>query len=407
MNKKFLITLLTSSNEKLLKLSYESVINQKNHNLDYNVIIVVNSLDGDYYKDVCEEFSHDDVEIVETESNGKPGKGHNSLFEIFRNHKQYDYLIPVDGDDFLYPFALHQISKMLMEHESDILVLQGNDLITWYNDSTSSSDIYLHDCFYLIKQHEYPSNKWDTNKELVNINPFTEGKFITPIRTILCSRKILNLGIEKYYCENCFILDDYLFYLHFLQFYVRNQLKLYIINSNHIYLYNDLNINSVHNIYKLDNDYNMIKEYQSQFIDLCNHFKASWNNLELPFIYILGPFKETYENYKVNGNVIEILDYDKYLQNESNLHCIEFSKKTIYKLYNIFKDNIDQWLLNKKYEKAYELCLKLIENGIYDKEIFNYICISAYFINKHDIIFQYINKAKPLCYKYNFLKNFI
>ena len=151
----------------------------------------------------------------------------------------------------------------------------------------------------------------------------------------------------------------------------------------------------------------MIKQYQSQFIDLCNHFKESWNNLELPFIYIVGPFKETYENYKVNGDMIEILDYDKYVQNESNQHCIQFSKKIIYKLYNIFKDNIDQWLMNQKYEKAYELCLKLIENGIYDKEIFNYICISAYFINKHDIIFQYIHKAKPLCYKQTFLQNFL
>ena len=54
MDKKFLITLLTSSNDKLLKICYDSVINQKNHDLDYNVIIVVNSLNSDYYKDVCE-----------------------------------------------------------------------------------------------------------------------------------------------------------------------------------------------------------------------------------------------------------------------------------------------------------------------------------------------------------------
>ena len=111
MDKKFLITLLSSSNEKLLKLSYETVINQKNHNLDYDVIIVVNSLNSDYYSDVCEEFSDFDVEIIETESNGKPGKGHNSVMDVFKNHKQYDYLIPIDGDDFLYPYALHQLEK--------------------------------------------------------------------------------------------------------------------------------------------------------------------------------------------------------------------------------------------------------------------------------------------------------
>ena len=87
MNQKFLITLLSSSNEKLLKLSYETVINQKNHDLDYDIIIVVNSLNVDYYNDVCKEFADYDIEIIETESNGKPGKGHNSLFNVFYEKK--------------------------------------------------------------------------------------------------------------------------------------------------------------------------------------------------------------------------------------------------------------------------------------------------------------------------------
>ena len=56
MTYKFLITLLSSSNEKLLKLVYNTVLNQKNHNLDYTIIIVVNSLNKDYYNDVCKEF---------------------------------------------------------------------------------------------------------------------------------------------------------------------------------------------------------------------------------------------------------------------------------------------------------------------------------------------------------------
>ena len=27
--------------------------------------------------------------------------------------KKYDYLISIDGDDFLYPYALHQLEKCL------------------------------------------------------------------------------------------------------------------------------------------------------------------------------------------------------------------------------------------------------------------------------------------------------
>ena len=82
--KKFLVTLLTSSNSSLLKLSYDTIINQLNHYLDYTIVIVVNSLDTHYYDNVLHTFKNIKVEIIQTESNGKPGKGHNSLFTIFK-----------------------------------------------------------------------------------------------------------------------------------------------------------------------------------------------------------------------------------------------------------------------------------------------------------------------------------
>ena len=208
-NKKFLITLLTSSNTQLLKLVYNTIINQKNHYINYTIIIVVNSLNISYYQEVVDMFKDINIEIIETKSNGKPGMGHNSLFEIFKNNKQYDYLIPIDGDDFLYPYALHQLTKAINQTNPDILVLQGNDLLSFYNDSNSSTDIYLNNCFYLIKQDEYPDNKWIFNKNSININPFDKNnKFITPIRLILCNRKILNLNITHFYCEKCKIKYD-------------------------------------------------------------------------------------------------------------------------------------------------------------------------------------------------------
>ena len=81
---------------------------------------------------------------------------------VFKNHKQYDYLIPIDGDDFLYPYALHQLEKSL-KYKPDILVLQGNDVLCWNNKSECSSDIYLNNGFYLTKQHDYEINKWSSN----------------------------------------------------------------------------------------------------------------------------------------------------------------------------------------------------------------------------------------------------
>ena len=51
-----LITILTSFNEYILYETYNSIINQKNHNLNYDIIIVVNSLNKNYYNDVLKNL---------------------------------------------------------------------------------------------------------------------------------------------------------------------------------------------------------------------------------------------------------------------------------------------------------------------------------------------------------------
>ena len=49
-NHKFLITLLSSSDSKLLKLSYNSVLNQINHNINYTITCDAHYLDKDHAK---------------------------------------------------------------------------------------------------------------------------------------------------------------------------------------------------------------------------------------------------------------------------------------------------------------------------------------------------------------------
>ena len=130
---KFLLCILTSSNEKLLKVSYNSALQQTNHNINYTIVIIVNTLNPDYYNDVLTEFKDIDVEIIQTVSNGKPGMGHNSCIELFNNRIQFDYMLLLDGDDFLYPCALEQLSKCFTkENHIDILMLKGTDKLKYY-----------------------------------------------------------------------------------------------------------------------------------------------------------------------------------------------------------------------------------------------------------------------------------
>ena len=406
-NKKFLITLLTSSNAPLVKLAYNTIINQKNHYLDYTVVIIVNSLNSKYYLEVTNEFTNINVEIIETKSNGKPGMGHNSLFEVFKKKNQYDYLIPIDGDDFLYPYAFHQLIKCIDQYDPDILALQGNDNLTFYENSTCSIDIYLNNCFYLIKQDEYPINKWKlNNNNNLNINPFNSDYFITPIRLILCSRNIFKLNIDKYYCENCNIIDDYLFYLHFINIYIKNQLRIYVINSNHIYLYNDLSLTSVHYTLDIKNDYTYIRKYKSLFLNIIEYFKDNWDILELPFQYIEPPFNNKYTNYKLKNNLVQIVNYDLYLKNINTKYIIAFANNIVLEIYNIFKKNINYWLSTNN-SNAYILSNKLIENNITDREIYTYICIYGVISNNINLIHKYIHNSKPVCNNYSCLLKYI
>ena len=99
MKTKILIIILASNKIDLLKESYKSACNQKyfdNEKYSYNIILNINTLDDSFYQNVLSEFPK--IKIIRTHSNGKPGKGHNSSLEIFRNDKNYDYLITFDGD---------------------------------------------------------------------------------------------------------------------------------------------------------------------------------------------------------------------------------------------------------------------------------------------------------------------
>ena len=195
MNEKIVIFILTSNNEKLLKISYNSVINQKNHNIDLDIIIVVNSLNKNYINNVLEEFDNvEDVEIIETESNGKPGMGHNSCIELFKNHKKYKYMLLLDGDDFLYPCALNQLEKCFKKEKNiQMLMLKSTDKLKYIEESEEDIlDINLNNNFIISSKIyvEYKLYPW--NKEHMNLSNFYNNNLCTPLRLFLLNREILN-----------------------------------------------------------------------------------------------------------------------------------------------------------------------------------------------------------------------
>ena len=412
MNKKFLITLLTSSNEKLLKLSYDSVVNQKNHNIDYTIIIVVNSLNSDYYQNVCNEFTNIDVEIIQTKSNGKPGMGHNSLFKIFYEKTNFDYMISLDGDDFLYPYALHQLQKCFtINQHLDVVSIYGNDTLRSFNNSDSQADIYLTNNFYLRMGYNIPKVFHESTSLK---NPFSsdikKNGIITIIRFILCSRKFVENNINSdLYCNQCYILDDYKFYLNFIDNIFNKNIKGMIINSDHIYLYNNINENSISikNENKYNFDYQIIENYYNEFKHLQKHIGKDWNLKNIDYHTLTPPFYLDKINISKNSDNTFNLSKDDLIHNKNYKYCIDFSSNIAIKYYNILITNIENLLFeHNQHHKAFDLCNFLLDNNNHDRKLFIYTAICYYYFNNTQKVIEYMDKSEFMKFKYKQLLDF-
>ena len=144
---KFLISVLVSNNITFLSSSIESIFKQSTQN--YDIIIVVNTLDEYFYQEVLDLYKHYEKikKIIRTQSNGYPGKGHNSVLDIFKKVLDYDYLIMIVGDDFLFPNAVKRIDHILNKTNFDVLTLSGNTFLSC-NKNTITNDISDNEIIY-------------------------------------------------------------------------------------------------------------------------------------------------------------------------------------------------------------------------------------------------------------------
>ena len=100
-------TLLTSNDVPKLSRLIESVQGVINiSTIEWEVVIVVNSIHDGYYEEVL--GLDQPFRVVNTESNGKPGKGKNACLDVFLESDN-DYVSQIDGDDFLYPSYLQSL----------------------------------------------------------------------------------------------------------------------------------------------------------------------------------------------------------------------------------------------------------------------------------------------------------
>jgi hypothetical protein len=246
---KYLVGILCSSNIPLLHESLNSVINQQNFD-DYHIFIIVNTLDEVFYQDVIREFGynkHDKLKkIIRTESNGFPGKGHNSVLDIFYKNYKYDYLIKLDGDDFLFPTAIERINNVQVTENSDVISLLGNCSVI--NTGFNYSKEYKRDPDTNIRVMDYKIQMGFEIKEVGNIMQIDESINTldggTPMRLLCLNRKILD-KYKKLYNEDMFKCVDIEYCVIFYKELYETNYKITHLTDPYVYLYNGINENSV------------------------------------------------------------------------------------------------------------------------------------------------------------------
>lgn len=117
---KFLSAVLTSENINACKRALATIPSHADK------IVVCNTLDNNYRNIVNNELT--DVRVIHTESNGKPGQGKQSVIDYFLT-TDYDCLIQIDGDDFLYPNGYDCIKQIMSEHQVDVIGLFNEDIL--------------------------------------------------------------------------------------------------------------------------------------------------------------------------------------------------------------------------------------------------------------------------------------
>lgn len=232
---KILVALLISSKFNIVKHTFDTLINQLRFT-DYGIIIFVNTLDELFYNEVVDFFKHHNYSrlkrLIRTESNGKPGKGYNSLFSYFKNDSSYEYLFTMDGDDFLYPESLYRVNMLIDKYNPDIINLAGNTKFVCKNTLNKERDTsYTFSCNYLFNESR--------------VVKFSEGyntALATPSRAVIVSRKVAQY-YDTLHHDDMYTFSDYKIFLISYKEYnaIESRLKIIFVSDPYMYVWNGAN----------------------------------------------------------------------------------------------------------------------------------------------------------------------
>jgi glycosyltransferase involved in cell wall biosynthesis len=415
---KALVVVLTSYDVDLLERAIKSIENQINVSFSFDTKIVVNTLIKDYSQIVKTKYENI-YEVIETKSNGYPGKGHNSVINLFKEREYYTHLIMIDGDDLFYPCAFEQFSKAY-EQKIDILHLMLNDYVTFVKKKIRH--VPLVGKFNLYSNFDDEQNWW---KKIDVKNPLTNSIDLckTPSRMIFFSRKIFKTDIKIEYDEEVILYDDYVAFLSLCENYFNNKLNIVAISNSYIYCYNALNPDSASRKFKDPTKEGEIFKEKAKKYPLClKNFgnDTNWNltslkygSLDKPKNYNLEKKKKfcidkviNWEIENKNKKAKEYYLQKNYDKAEINYSILVNSGASSFDIY--FNLGVIYYL-KKKYESAIGCFIKA--NGITPSfDAYKNLFVIYKDLEKNDKQIEYLKKALEIkddiylrCFLFNVL----
>lgn len=268
-----LILVLTSGHLKLLQRAVSSVTEWQlpEPRLSVTVRVVVNTKKPGYLEEVRAAYpSTGAIEVVATESNGFPGKGHNSQIEEFRkSQSSFDYATFLDGDDAYYPPALQLLYK-LFDSGVEIGGLTTNDKVMGPWDPEFDGCTGLEARFGLRTFGDAETHWW---RQAPRLNPFKNPvyKCSTPMRLLFMSARVLGLPVQVKYCETAELFDDFLAYLHVMEIWRRKLADVRFLSCTYLYCYTTLNEDNATHAYvraaKQDSEERIFRESTNRKFD--------------------------------------------------------------------------------------------------------------------------------------------
>lgn len=226
---KLLTAILTSEDLPRLERCIKSLMQS-----EPDCLVVCNSTNSQFQIDaekLCAKFP---VKFVNTESNGKLGKGKNAVLEQFIK-TDYDYLFQVDGDDFVYPGAIKKVSDIINRHDFDVLALTESEV--W-----DGTDLHRINEWITTDKFRDKINKilatFDPENLMKAVQNCKIGEEITDDksglhRVIVWSKK----AATKFRFDENLMVADSPGYLDLKLMHLREEIKLELTNAKSIYIY--------------------------------------------------------------------------------------------------------------------------------------------------------------------------